>query len=218
MATADYMANRKRYSRPQAMVWSNNSGTLTGGQYVPNGNEVGSDASSTDLNAFLILSDDNRSPIQVGTQRIEKRERMINGRMRSYHIADKMTITVSWEMLPSRAYSSNPGFMTNPQNAYDIGKSSLYKTANEFTSDGGAGGVELLDWYEKHPGPFYVFLSYDKYDEYKDTNGIAQDSAYGHLAQYSQVKEMYFASFDYSVEKRGGTHDLWNISVTLEEV
>jgi hypothetical protein len=31
--------------------------------------------------------------------------------------------------------------------------------------------------------------------------------------------EVYFADFNYTVVKRGGAnHDLWNISVTLEEV
>jgi hypothetical protein len=207
------MTGRKRYGRPQAMLWSNNDGTLSGGAYIPEGYEVNSDASSGDLNAFLILSDDNRSAIQMGSQRIEKRERMINGRMRSYHIADKLTISVSWDLLPSRAYYQDPNFITDTESENE-GKSPYHKGYNtEFTSDGGAGGVEILDWYENHKGPFYVFLSYDKYDEFGKDN-----AAYGHLAQYSQVVEMYFASFEYSVEKRGGTHDLWNISVTLEEV
>jgi hypothetical protein len=31
--------------------------------------------------------------------------------------------------------------------------------------------------------------------------------------------QVYFADFNYTVVKRGGNnHDLWNISVTLEEV
>jgi hypothetical protein len=41
MATAAYMTGRKRYQRPEAILWSNNSGTLTSGLYVPNGYEVG---------------------------------------------------------------------------------------------------------------------------------------------------------------------------------
>ena len=59
-----------------------------------------------------------------------------------------------------------------------------------------------------------MYLAYDKYSNFgKD------DAAYGHLSQYNQIMQVYFADFNYTVTKRGGSnHDLWNISVTLEEV
>ena len=209
---ATYMAGRKKYKRPQAMLWSENSGTLVNGIYVPNGYEVGSTTGSeidqSTFNQFLILSDDNRQPIDFKPTRIEKRERMINGRMRSYHIADKLTISTSWSMLPSRSFALAPEF--NPSTGKPLVKE---KNSLEYTSDGGAGGVELLDWYENHQGSFWVYLSYDKYSNFgKD------DADYGHLGQYNQLVEMFFSDFSYSVEKRGGNnHDFWNISVTLEE-
>lgn len=213
MATAAYMQGRKRYQRPQAMLWSENSGTLVEGLYVPYGLEIGGDPGLvTDPDAidqFLILSDDNRQPIDFKPVRIEKRERMINGRMRSYHVADKLQLTTSWDLLPSRSYALRPDFNLS------TGESPYIKDRTmEHTSDGGAGGVELLDWYENHQGPFWVFLSYDKYSNFgKD------DSAYGHLPQYNQLLEMFIADFNYSVIKRGGSNfDFWNISVTLEEV
>lgn len=213
MSTSDYMIGRKKYQRPQAMLWSNNSGTLVDGLYVPNGLEIGQDpGSETDeslFDQFLILSDDNRSPIDFTPIRIEKRERMINGRMRSYHIADKLQLGVSWEMLPSRSYYTVPEFNATTGISPYSGDNNT-----EYTTDGGAGGVELLDWYENHQGPFWVYLSYDKYSNFgKDSN------AYAHLSQYSQLMQMYFADFNYSVVRRGGTNfDFWNISVTLEEV
>jgi hypothetical protein len=213
MSTADYMLGRKKYQRPQAMLWSDNSGTLVDGLYVPNGLEVGQDVGSeTDeslYNQFLILSDNNRSPIDISPTRIEKRERMINGRMRSYHIADKLTISTSWEMLPSRSYYTVPEFNATTGISPHAGDNSL-----EYTTDGGAGGVELLDWYENHQGPFWVYMAYDKYSNFgKDSN------AYAHLSQYNQLVQMYFADFNYSVVKRGSSNfDFWNISVTLEEV
>ena len=213
MSTSDYMIGRKKYQRPQAMLWSNNSGTLVDGLYVTNGLEIGQDpGSETDeslFNQFLILSDDNRSPIDFTPIRIEKRERMINGRMRSYHIADKLQLGVSWEMLPSRSYYTVPEFNATTGISPYSGDNNT-----EYTTDGGAGGVELLDWYENHQGPFWVYLSYDKYSNFgKDSN------AYAHLSQYSQLMQMYFADFNYSVVRRGGSNfDFWNISVTLEEV
>lgn len=213
MATSDYMAGRQKYTRPQAMLWAETAGDPINGVYLPPGYEIGSNAvSGSLLDNFLILSDDNRSPIQIGKQRIEKRERMINGNMRSYHIADKLTIDVSWDMLPSRAYYQKPGFEIDTNSASE-GKSPYTKTTGEYTTDGGAGGVEILDWYENHTGPFWVYLAYDKYNTFGSDN-----AAYGHLAQYSDVREMYFSSFQYSIEKRGNGYDFWNIQLTLEEV
>jgi hypothetical protein len=213
MATSAYIAGRKKYQRPQAMLWSNNSGTISNGFYIPNGLEIGSNPGIiTDeelLDEFLILSDDNRQPIEFTPTRIENRKRMVNGRMRSYHIADKLTISTSWEMLPSRSYYLRPDF------SQQTGKSEYANNrSQEYTTDGGAGGVDLVNWYENHKGSFWVFLAYDKYSVFGD-----DDAAYAHLGKYNQLIEMFISDFSYSVVKRGGqTHDFWNISVSLEEV
>jgi hypothetical protein len=287
---AEYLAGRKTYSRPQGMLWADNSGTLsalesvtitavtpsnpstgsvkytasnsfvvgdlvivdglapttyngtyivtaatstyfvvanattttvtdqsgTAGKasYVPTGNEINAASGSGD---FLILSDDNRSPIEFSQQRIENRRRTVNGRMRSYHIADKLQISVSWDMLPSRSFSNDPNFDVVTGKPTTTGYSGLKKVSvpgnylYQFTTDGGAGGAEILDWYENNKGSFWVYLSYDKYNNFSTNK-------YSHLAEYSQVLEMYIADFSYSVQKRGGTNfDFWNISVTLEE-
>jgi hypothetical protein len=211
MATEAYLTGRRRYNRPQALLWSENPGTLVDGVYIPDGYEVQGnydESTDTDLtNQFLILSDHNRGELNFTPTRIEQRQRTINGRMRSYHIADKLTMSVSWNNLPSRGYYQDAGFDEDGLSAYK-------NTTGEFTSDGGAGGVELLDWYENHTGPFWMFLAYDKYSNFGKDN-----AAYGHLAQYNQIMQVYITDFSYSVVKRGGTnHDLWNISVSLEEV
>jgi hypothetical protein len=210
MATSAYLEGRARYKRPQAILWSENPGTLVNGLYVPTGYEVqGNFDGETDqtlINQFLILSDHNRGELNFSGKRIEQRQRTINGRMRSYHIADKLEMSVSWNMLPSRSYFQNANFDED-------GLSPYKNETGEFTADGGAGGVELLDWYETHTGPFWMFLAYDKYSNFGKEN-----ADFGHLAQYNQVVEVYISDFSYSVVKRGGdNHDLWNISVSLEE-
>jgi hypothetical protein len=274
MTTSTYLAGRKKYRRPQAMLWSENSPIVSGGVYVPSGNENQSAAVITAVNdaypsagtveytaandfsigdivsisgfsiagfngtftitaatstyfrvansttgvptltnakavpvgEFLVLSDHNRKDISFKPERIEKRERMINGRMRSYHIADKLTISTSWDLLPSRAFSGDPSFNVATG---AVGTTGL----TQYTVDGGAGGNELLDWYNNHTGSFYVFLAYDK------KGNFAESGQYGHLAEYNEVIEMFISSFDYTVVKRGGSNfDFWNISVTLEEV
>jgi len=200
MANSAYLAGRRKYGLPQAMLWSENSGTLSSGFYYPDGYEIGSDLTGVptdEQNTFLILSDHNRAELAFSQERIQKRERMINGNMRAYNIADKISLSTSWQMLPSKAYADNPAFDTS-------GLTSFRGTTDEFTVDGGAGGLELLEWYENHKGPFWVYLAYDKYDD---------------NTKYNQIIQMYFTDFSYSVVKRGSTtHDLWNINLTLEEV
>lgn len=215
MASSTYMAGRRKYGRPQAMLWAENSGQLESGFYIPNGFEVGYDddeiADLTQLNQFLILSDHNRSPINFSNERIEQKKRMINGRMRSFYVADKLKIDVSWETLPSRGFAYKPKF-----NASGIATSPT-DDQDRYTADGGAGGVEILEWYENHPGPFWVYLAYDKNTNFKDP--INPDTQYERLGQYNQILQMYISNFSYTVSKRGrSTHDFWDISVSLEEV
>jgi len=207
MATSVYMNQRKRYQRPQSILWSENAGTLTNGLYAPNGYEVGGTyPEGTDSNLidqFLVLSDHNRGNMDFTSERIEQRQRTINGRMRSYHIADKLQMSVSWTNLPSRSHNANPEF------SYETGSA----VAAEYTADAGAGGSELLDWYENHKGPFWMFLGYDKYKNFEGT-----ENPYNHLGQYNQIIQVYFSNFDYSVARRGGSnHDLWNVNISLEE-
>lgn len=238
MATSNYMSGRKKYGRPQAMLWSENQGRISNGAYIPNGFEVGYDSTDvtdlTELNQFIILSDHGRSEIDFSFDRIEQRERMVNGRMRSYHIADKLKIDVSWDMLPSRPFRVPPKFNNegNPNGLVlsvdhdanpatpnkDVSASaSRYFQDQQYTVDGGAGGVDLLDWYKAHPGPFWVYLAYDKYSEFKNIG--TPESAYERMGEYNQVVEMFISDFSYSVVKRGtSTHDFWNVSVSLEEV
>lgn len=214
MATSAYMTGRRAYlpgaTRPQAIIFSDNPGTLSNGAYIPNG---------TEWTDFIILTDGNRGEISLANQRIETRQRMVNGNMRSYWIADKLNLSTSWSRIPSRAYSSAVTF--NPANGQIDQSASAYSM---YTVDGGAGGVDILSWYENHPGPFWVFLAYDKFR----INGVEN---YNRLNGYNQVLQMYFSSFDYNIEKRGGTnqgnmwnngktvgYDFWNISMSLEEV
>lgn len=204
MASSNYIKNRNSFlvggTRPQAMLWSDNAGTLeinSDGKYyyVPTGIE------GTD---FILISDHNRSELSFNNQRIETRQRMVNGNMRSYWIADKLVISTSWGRLPSRPFNKNISFDTDGN----------IQTANytSYTVDGAAGGADMLNWYENHPGSFYLFLSYDKYN----SDGIKN---YSKNHTYSQILRVYFSSFDYDVEKRSGANfDFWNINVSLEEV
>lgn len=47
------------------------------------------------------ITDHNRSPLSIDVERIEQSQRMVNGALRKFVIADKHTFTCSWEMLPT---------------------------------------------------------------------------------------------------------------------
>lgn len=289
-ANQTYLDNRRLYSRPQAILFSDNPGVNYNDLYfpVPSGYEYGAAIPEGESPSFLILSDHNRSSLDLTPDRIQKRDRMVNGTLRSWHIADKKSLRVSWSMLPSRAYYNEPAFIAeipseiagitkatkdsstttvtieftdaHPYIANDtvsivgvtpsvfnlsdvkvletteteiifdtptitvgytsggevtrsdIGVTSLRRTDTEYTVDGGAGGVELLNWYETHVSSFYVFLAYDKYNNLENQYRDGQQA-------YNEVLKMIISDFSYNVIKRGGEsgYDFWDISMTLEE-
>lgn len=83
----------------------------------------------------VALSEHNRAPMSIGYNRIEKTQRMANGSLRKYFVADKKTLSVSWEQLPS--YSN-------------------------YTVDGGYGALDIKTFYEGISGKssFPVTISY----------------------------------------------------------
>jgi hypothetical protein len=197
MATANYLSGRNKYGRPQALLFSNNAGVLDNGFYTPEG---------TEFEDFLILSDHNRDPIQFKSNRIENKVRTVNGRMRSYHIADKLNISTSWKNLPSRSASVEPIIDEDSGQTF-IGPNDL-----SYTADNGAGGVDLLNWYENNKGSFWVFIAYDKFTNF-------EEDSYSKLNRYNEIVEVFFDDFQYDVSNRGrSTHDFWDISLSLEEV
>jgi len=49
------------------------------------------------------LTDHNRGPLQIDTERIENKQRMADGTMRKYVVADKRTFTIQWDGVPGAA-------------------------------------------------------------------------------------------------------------------
>jgi len=101
---------------------------------------VATNKSKWDLGTnYLYVSDNNRAELAVSFERIEYKQRMINGTMRSYHVADKKNFSTSWEKMPSRKTQVTE-----------------YSASSNF-----AGGQEMLKWYEDHTGDFWMLLVYD---------------------------------------------------------
>ena len=141
-----------------------------------------------DLGAsYLYLTDDSRSDLQVSLERIEYKKRMINGRMRSYHVEDKKTFSANWKDLPSQKNQISE---------------SLFGTGTNWASC-----QQMLDWHKNHTDSFYLTLVYD-------TATASANPLRYRLENYN----VFFEDFSYAIKKRGATHDLWDISMTLVEV
>jgi hypothetical protein len=153
---------------------------------------TGSDAGKWNFGSStpLYLTDDNRSPLAISPQRIESKRRMIDGTMRSVHIADKMVFSTSWEALPSRKSRFNP-----PSDGL----------SNKITSDSFGAGQEIKDWYDANFSDFWMLLVYDVNVANAPTSGV-------------EKYNVFFDDFSYDIVKRGQFNDLWDVSISLVEV
>lgn len=95
--------------------------------------DIGTDATTP---TWTKLSEHNRQPVSLDTNRIERAERMANGTMRKIFIADKYTIQCSWNTLPS---------------------------TSTMTVDGGYGAEQIRAFYKstKGAGAFKLKISYN---------------------------------------------------------
>lgn len=128
------------------------------------------------------ISEHNRQPVSISTNRIEKIQRMANGTLRKFFVADKKVINVSWADLPSRA---------------------------SYTVDGFYGARDIKDFYESASG--------------KGTFSVTVK--YGNTANAENLT-MIFTSCSFELVKRNARknaatdvpQELWNVSISLEEV
>jgi hypothetical protein len=145
---------------PYAIDPADNSFEYKGGNVVAPGNKYtaavatrnGLAASSKALPRFRRVSEHNRGPLSIDNNRIEQSTRMANGTLRRYFIADKLNISVSWEMLPS--------------------------FRNE-TVDGAWGAEDLKNFYESPAGriPFRVKINPTSFDPtlVEQSDGVLAD-------------------------------------------
>lgn len=56
------------------------------------------------------ITDHNREALAIDIERIEKKQRMANGTLRKYIVADKRTFSTSWNMLPKVRQQTVDGF------------------------------------------------------------------------------------------------------------
>lgn len=165
---------------------------------------------SLDNTTWYYITDDNRQPIKIAYEVIEKTSRMADGTLRRYVVARKHKITASWQ----DTWSS---------------------TAN--TSDGNKGGAWLKSFYEANAFvPIYVRLtvasvntqSISTTSGFTPTEVVASPYVYTNTDTYvpsfsaNQSGNMtyygFITNFDYEVSKRNIKYDFVNINIEFTEI
>lgn len=80
------------------------------------------------------VTDHNRQPLNVQTEKIEKAERMANGTLRKYVVAKKRSYDFTWNLIPSKR---------NVSGALN-------------TADGGIAGEEIENFFNTQDGAFLM--------------------------------------------------------------
>lgn len=128
---------------------------------------------SLDGTTWNKISDHNRQPLDISFERIETKNRMADGTLRRYSVAKKRTISVNWEMFPSKITPSYAG-------KTGIG-----------TVDAGWAGENIEAFYNANDGKFFVKLR----------RGI--DEAKAISDGTIEVLSVMITDFSKTIEKRG---------------
>ena len=142
------------------------------------------------LNSTIKLSEHNRQPISIQTNRIEKQQRMSNGTLRKFFIADKKSISISWNMLPS--------FST-------------------FTADNGYGAMDIKSFYEGSASKASGALSgknlFDVTIRYGGPSNITNISSNGTTVTYTSANNFSAGNIISLYGNNPSAYNLSNVSV-----
>lgn len=139
------------------------------------------------------VSDHGRSSLNEDSERIGMDKRMADGTLRRQFVGIKRKWSVSWDNLPSTNSATNS-----------------LKTA-----DGGMAGEDIEQFYFATPGKFRMVLR--RGSAIDQDPPILVESALPYEDDDFYIVNVMLTDFNKEVRKRGVV-DLWNVSVTLEEV
>ena len=134
------------------------------------------------------VTDHNRSELSISVEPIETKQRMVSGTMRKYTVIKKRTFSWSWSDLPDK----NVTFLAN----------------------GTTYGNWLEEFYNVTDGVFLMRLRSGSDEPLTTLARAGTDDN----ADNTRIFKVMFSEYSKDVVKRGKTFDLWNMSMTLEEV
>lgn len=160
-----------------------------GSIYLPVGSLIYFDTSATSTPTWQKITEHNRQPARIDINRIEKTQRMANGLLRKYWIADKKSISLSWTMVPSKS---------------------------DLTVDGGWGATDMQAYYSlatKGRASFKVKISYGQ----QMSGGNKVERSEEILAMFSQCS-FNLIKRNVKGNTADPAQEFWDVTLTLEEV
>jgi len=150
------------------------------------------------------LSDHNRQPIQYAPQRIEQVQRMANGTMRKFVVANKAIYDTSWQALPSATQTITS-------------QSGVSLTSYKPTVDGKMGAGFMKAFYDKYVfQPILLKLTF-AIDNATGTGHVPSQSA-SPLTSNHQILTVFMTDFKYTINKRLTLIDYIDVSMQFTEV
>ncbi|RZK35545.1 MAG: hypothetical protein EOO61_11750 [Hymenobacter sp.] len=138
-------------------------------------------------------SDHSRQPVSESFKRIETTNRMANGILRKYYVATKHEFQASWDLLPHAKSNTVDGFM----GALDL---KAFYDANY-----GAFDLTIVSGQLAKPGDF----AYEH----------PADAPTGQRKSFAATKYLvHFTDFSLEIAKRGQSYDMYNVSMSMEEI
>ena len=141
------------------------------------------------------VTDHSRSELNVSYTRLGTDQRTSNGTLRRQDVGLKRTFTVSWENLPSK---TSAGAVQ--------------------TVDGGWNGDQIETFVQSSTGRGAFRMIIRAGSASGKTAPNPADSALPYDDGDFEITRVMITDFSKDVVKRGTLTDLWNVSVTLEEV
>ena len=180
---------------------------LNAGLQVSAGLKANGDATTDPaLMVWYQLTDDNRQPIKLNYEVIEKTYRMADGTLRRYVIARKHKIASSWSSVWSKSSMSSDYNLTDKK---------------------GYAGAWMRSFYEANVfNPIYVRITAASVNTASTIPNLTpylptEDNyvtSYTANSSTNTTYNVFMTSFDYEVIKRNATFDLVNISIEFTEI
>jgi hypothetical protein len=150
------------------------------------------------------LTDHNRQPIQYAPQRIEQVQRMANGTMRKFVVANKAIYNTSWQAVPSASQTISS-------------QSGVSLTSYQPTVDGKKGAGFMKAFYDAYNLiPVWLKLTFAT----DNTTGTSHTPS--QLAMPStvnnQVLQVFMTDFEYTINQRFTLIDYVDITMQFTEV
>lgn len=140
---------------------------------------------------WVKVTDHGRSPLNIGVERFENKQRMADASLRKFTVAKKRNFSCSWQNLPN--------------------------VATSFLANGSTHGEWLEDFYNRTDGTFKMRLRAGADENIALATALTRTGGDPLLVDNAREFTVMFSDWSKEVARRGKGFDLWNVDITLEE-